>query len=208
MFNHFEPVKDPALISMVKGLADKAGIQVKEVLIMDASRRTTMVNAYFIGLGTTKQIVIYDNLLENYPLDEVRAVLAHEMGHWQKGHIIQGLALGILGNFLVWGLLALFLRGFTPASGHYLPEKWACLQLFLLLILMVTSPLQNYISREMEKQADQVSSELTGDPSSVVRLQINLATKNLSDVSPPEFIVWFEYTHPPVLSRIKAMVGY
>lgn len=205
MFNHFEPVKDPAVINMVKGLADKAGIQVKEVLIMDASRRTTMVNAYFIGLGTTKQIVIYDNLLENYPLDEVRAVLAHEMGHWQKGHIIQGLALGILGNFLVWGLLALFLRGFTPTSGHYLPERWASLQLFLILILMVTSPLQSYISREMEKQADQVSLELTGNPSAVVRLQIDLATKNLSDVSPPDFIVWFGYTHPPVLSRIKAM---
>lgn len=205
MFNHFEPVKDLAVINMVKGLADKAGIQVKEVLIMDASRRTTMVNAYFMGLGTTKQIVIYDNLLENYPLDEVRAVLAHEMGHWQKGHIIQGLALGILGNFLVWGLLALFLSEFTPASGHYLPEKWACLQLFLILILMVTSPLQNYISREMEKQADQVSLALTENPASVVRLQIDLATKNLSDVSPPDFIVWFGYTHPPVLNRIKAM---
>jgi len=208
MFNHFEPVKDPAVINMVKGLADKAGIQVKEVLVMDASRRTTMTNAYFIGLGTTKQIVIYDNLLENYPLDEVRAVLAHEMGHWQKGHIIQGLALGILGNFLVWGLLALFLRGFTPASGHYLSEKWACLQLFLILILMVISPLQNYISREMEKQADQVSLALTENPAPEVRLQIDLATKNLSDVSPPDFIVWFGYTHPPVLSRIKAMGGY
>ena len=208
MFNHFEPVKDPAVISMVKGLADKAGIHVNEVLIMDASRRTTMANAYFIGLGATKQIVIYDNLLQNYPLDEVKAVIAHEMGHWQKGHIMLGVALGILGSFLVWGLLALFLRGFTPASGYYLPEKWACLQLFLILILMVSSPLQSYISREMEKQADQVSLELTQNPASEVRLQIDLATKNLSDVSPPDFIVWYGYTHPPVLSRIKAMGGY
>ena len=208
MFNHFEPVKDPVVINMVKDLAFKAGIQVDEVLVMDASRRTTLVNAYFVGLGTTKQIVIYDNLLKNYPLDEVRAVLAHEMGHWQKGHIIQGLALGIIGNFLVWGLLALFLRGFTPASEHYLSEKWACIQLFIILILMVTSPLQNYISREMEKQADQVSLALTENPASVARLQIDLATKNLSDVSPPNFIVWFGYTHPPVLSRIEAMGDY
>ena len=208
MFNHFEPVNDPAVISMVKDLASKAGIQVQEVLVMDASKRTTMANAYFMGLGTTKQIVIYDNLLKNYPLDEVRAVLAHEMGHWQKGHIIKGLSLGIIGDFLVCGLLALYLRKFRPTSGNYRPQLWAGLQLFLLLILMVTNPLQNYISREMEKQADQASLELTGDPSAGVRLQIDLATKNLSDVSPPDFIVWFGYTHPPVLSRIEAMGDY
>ena len=103
MFNHFEPVKDPAVINMAKDLAYHAGIQVDDVLVMDASRRTTMANAYFMGLGTTKQIVIYDNLLQNYSLDEVRAVLAHEMGHWQKGHIIDGLGLGVIGVFLVWG---------------------------------------------------------------------------------------------------------
>ena len=205
MYNIFEPVKDPAVINMVKGLADKAGIQVKEVLVMDASRRTTMANAYFMGLGKTKQIVIYDNLLKNYPLDEVGAVLAHEIGHWQKGHIIQGLALGIIGNFLVWGLLALFLRQFKPANGLYGPQTWASLQLFILLILFVTNPLQSYISREMEQQADQVSLNLNRNPSAEVRLQIDLATKNLSDVSPPGFIVWFGYTHPPVLSRIKAI---
>jgi len=205
MFNNFEPVKDPAVLSMVQDLASKAGIQVDEVLVMDASRRTTMGNAYFSGLGTTKQIVIYDNLLENYPLDEVRAVLAHEMGHWQKGHIIQGLTLGILGSYFVWGLLAIFLRKIRPASGYYRPHLWAGLQLFLLLIMMVTNPLQNYISREMEKQADQVALELTEDPAVLVRLQINLTTTNLSDVSPPGFIVWYGYTHPPVLSRIEAM---
>ncbi|HZK84747.1 MAG TPA: M48 family metallopeptidase [Desulfosporosinus sp.] len=205
MYNHFEPVKDPVVINMVKDLANKAGIQVEEVLVMDASRRTTMANAYFTGLGTTKQIVIYDNLLENYSLNEVRAVLAHEMGHWQKGHIIKGLSLGVLGNFIVWRLMALFLRRLTPQSGSCPPRHWAGLQLYLLLILMVTNPLQNYISREMEKQADQVSLDLTANSSAVVRLQINLATKNLSDVSPPGFIVWFGYTHPPVLSRIEAM---
>ena len=208
MFNHFEPVKDPAVVNMAKDLAHKAGIQVDKVLVMDASRRTTMANAYFTGLGTTKQIVIYDNLLKNYPLDEVGAVLAHEMGHWQKGHIFQGLALGILGNFLAWGLLALFLSGFTPRSGYYLPQLWAGFQLFFLLIMMVSTPAQNYISRGMERQADQVSLELTGNPAAVVRLQLDLATKNLSDVSPPGFIVWFEYSHPPVLSRIKAMGNY
>ena len=208
MFNHFETVNDPAVINMVQDLANKAGIQVDEVLVMDASKRTTMANAYFSGLGTTKQIVIYDNLLKNYPLDEVRAVIAHEMGHWQKGHIKRGLGFGIVGSFLIWGLLAFYLSGFKPKYGHYQPRLWGSLQLFLLLIMMVTSPLQSYISRDMEKQADQVALELTGDSSSLVRLQVNLNSKNLSDISPPDFIVWFEYTHPPVMSRIKAILGY
>lgn len=207
IFNNFVSVKDPAVIDVVIGLANKAGIQVKEVLVMDASQRTTLVNAYFTGLGKTKQIVVYDNLLNNYPLDKVSTILAHELGHWQKGHIIQGLALGIIGNFLVWGFLVFFLREFKSVDGFYLPQMWAGLQLFIMLILFITNPLQSYASREMEKQADCFVLELTGDSKAAVSMQIDLTLKNKADISPPNFIVWFEYTHPPVLSRIEILGG-
>lgn len=207
LFNNFVPVKDPAVINAVTGLANKAGIQVKEVLVMDASQRTTMVNAYFTGLGKTKQIVVYDNLLNNYPPDDVSAVLAHELGHWQKGHIIQGLALGIIGNFLMWGLLVFFLREFKQTERFDLLQAWAGLQLFIMLILFVTNPLQNYVSREMEKQADRFALELTGDSKAAISMQIDLTLKNKSDISPPDFIVWFGYTHPPVISRIEILGG-
>lgn len=207
LFNNFVPVKDPAVINIVTGLANKAGINVKEVLVMDASQRTTMVNAYFTGLGKTKQIVVYDNLLYNYPLNTVSAILAHEIGHWQKGHIIKGLALGIVGNFLMWGLLVFFLRVFKQTDRSYLLQAWAGLQLFIMLILFITNPLQSYISREMEKQADRFALELTGNSKTAVSMQIDLTLKNKADISPPNFIVWFEYSHPPVLSRIQILGG-
>lgn len=207
LFNNFVLVKDPDVINVVTGLADKAGMQVKEVLVMDASKRTTMVNAYFAGLGKTKRIVVYDNLLNNYSLDMVSAVLAHEFGHWYKGHIIKGLVLGVVGSFLTWSIMVFFLSEFKLSNRFYLIQTWAGLQLFIMLILFVTNPLQSYVSREMEIQADRFALELTGDTKAAVHMQIDLTIKNKSDISPPDFIVWFGYTHPPVLSRINELGG-
>ncbi|MBF7082892.1 M48 family metallopeptidase [Desulfallas sp. Bu1-1] len=203
LFNRFEPAKDPAVVNMVQNLACKAGIPVDQVLVMDASRRTTKANAYFTGLGRTKRIVLYDNLLRDYPLDEVEAVVAHEMAHWRQGHITRGLALGVLGNFIVWGVLFVLLRVTLPPANHYPPYTWAVIVLFLLLVAFAVSPLQNYFSRAMEREADRVAVTLTENVPAAVRLEVNLAAKNLSDVAPPAFIRWFSYTHPPALERIK-----
>ncbi|ABO51719.1 Ste24 endopeptidase [Desulforamulus reducens MI-1] len=205
LFNRFEPAKDPAILSMVNELASKADIPVDEVLVMDASRRTTRANAYFAGLAGTKQIVLYDTLLKNYPPDQVKAVIAHEMAHWRQGHIIKGLTLGIIGNFLLWGLLFIFIRSVLPPSRYHPPYTWALTILFFLTVSFATSPLQNTISRSMEKEADQVSIQLTGDVAAAIGLQINLVSKNSSDVSPPAFIEWFSYSHPAVLNRIHLL---
>ena len=206
MFNRFEPVKDPAILNMVEELSLKAGIPVEEVLVMDASRRTTKANAYFSGLGKTKQIVLYDNLLNAYSQDEVKAVLAHEMAHWRQGHIVKGLTLGVVGNFLAWGLLFLLLKTMVPPR-YYPAHTWAMVLLFFSLVSFITSPVQNYISRSMEKEADHVSTMLTGDPAAAVQLQKSLVIKNVSDVSPPTFIEWFSYSHPSVLHRIRVLEG-
>ncbi|KLU63048.1 hypothetical protein CEB3_c05420 [Peptococcaceae bacterium CEB3] len=206
LFNHFRPVENPAITSMVHDLSLKSGVPVKDVLVMDASRRTTKVNAYFTGMGKTKRIVLYDTLLK-FPLDEIRAVVAHEMGHWQKRHVLIGTLLGILGGFIAWRLLAFALHPWYSGAGRAAPQVWAVIQLFFLLALFVTNPVQNAISREMERQADQVSLQLTQDPQAEVRLQIDLAKQNLTDFSPPPFIVWFSYSHPTPLQRIEAMQG-
>lgn len=203
LFNRFEEVRDPRVATMVRDLAEKAGIKVDRVLVMDASTRTTMANAYFTGLGNTKRIVLYDTLLSNYPPEEVREVVAHEMAHWQNGHITRGLAMGIVGVFIAWGLLFLALRTMAPLSGRFPPQTWAVVILFILLISFVSSPLQNFFSRQMENEADLVAVQLTGDPQTSVRLHIRLAEKNMSDVSPPPFIRWFSYSHPPAPSRIE-----
>lgn len=204
LFNRFTPATDPAVTSMVRDLAGKAGLPVDEVLIMDASSRTTRTNAYYAGLGSTKRIVLYDTLLAAYPLDEVQAVVAHEMAHWLKGHIIQGLVLGIMGNFILWYLLFLLLRSTIPNLTRS-PVTWAVITLFFLIASFAASPLQNYISRRMETEADRTSVTLTGDVPAAVRLEMDLAAGNLSDVAPAPFVKWFSYSHPPAPDRIKSI---
>ncbi len=204
LFNRFTPATDHAITSMVRDLAGKAGLPVDEVLIMDASSRTTRANAYYAGLGSTKQIVLYDPLLTAYPLDEVKAVVAHEMAHCLKGHIIKGLILGILGNFILWYLLFLPLRVTVPQLTRN-PVTWAVIMLFFLIASFASSPLQNYISRRMETEADRTSVMLTEDVPAAVRLEIDLAVGNLSDVAPAPFIQWFSYSHPPASTRIKTI---
>lgn len=205
LFNDFVPAKDPAIITMVDNLSKKAGVPVDQVLIMDASRRTTMANAYFAGLGTTKRIVLYDTLLTKYPQDEVEAVIAHEMAHWSLGHIMKGLLWNIAGNFLVWFLLYLVVHSTLPDLRRYPSSTLLMILLFSSLVMFLSNPVQNAISRQMEAEADRTSIIYTGNPAAAVRLQIDLAAKDLADLDPPSFIAWFSYSHPPVLERIKAL---
>jgi STE24 endopeptidase len=202
LFNRFEPIHNVEVTTMVHELAQKAGLGIDQILVMDASQRTTKANAYFAGLGETKRIVLYDNLLNQYSQEEVRAVIAHEMAHWQKGHIIKGLLLGILGSFILWGGAYIALRA-GISGNHYPPMTWAVFLLFIMLASFASNPIQNTISRQMEVEADQTAVRLTGDTASAIRLQMNLSLRNRSDLSPPSFIEWFGYTHPSVLSRIE-----
>lgn len=206
LFNRFEPVRNPKVTTMVQELADKAGLHIDQILVMDASQRTTKANAYFAGLGETKRIVLYDNLLNQYSFDEVKAVIAHEMAHWQKGHIVKGIFLGILVSFLIWGCAYLVIRP-GIIGNTYPPSVWAVFLLFVMLAMFMISPIQNYSSRQMELEADQTAVFLTEDPKAAVRLQMNLALRNRSDLSPPPFIEWFSYTHPSVLTRIEKITG-
>jgi STE24 endopeptidase len=125
------------------------------------------------------------------------------MAHWSRGHIIRGLNLGILGNFILWSLLFVLIR--TPAAQFTrCPQHiWPVILLFFLLVSFAGTPLQNYFSRSMEEEADRVAVSLTGDVPAALRLQTDLAVKNLSDVAPAAFIHWFSYSHPSALRRIK-----
>lgn len=204
LFNKFEPVRERAVLEMVEELSAKAGLEVAEVLIMDASRRTTTSNAYFTGLGRSKRIVLYDTLLKDYNLSEVKAVLAHEMAHWRHAHIIKGIMWGSLGIFLFWAVLSVFLASFGRKIGDYPPDILVFIALFLLLISFLGSPIENYLSRQMEREADYTAVLLTADISAAINLQLNLAVKNKSDVAPPPFMEWFAYSHPSTLNRINA----
>lgn len=209
LFNRFTAATDPEVVAMVQRLAERADLSVGKVLVMDASRRTTKANAYFAGLGRTKRIVLYDTLLRDYPRDEVEAVVAHELAHWKLGHIRRGTVYGIAANFALWLLLFLVLRLSLdlPHRGSYPPQAWALVVFFFLLTSFIGNPITNGISRRMEAAADAYSVELTGDAQAVVRLQVDLARRDLADISPPPFIEWFTYTHPSTLRRIEAVVA-
>ncbi|SMB98739.1 STE24 endopeptidase [Thermanaeromonas toyohensis ToBE] len=208
LFNRFEPLKEGPVKSMVVALSERAGLKVKEVWVMDASRRTTKANAYFTGLGKTKRIVLYDNLLRDYSPEEVEAVVAHEMAHWKKGHIVKGLLWGMVGGFIFFVLLYDILRLTAPGEiipGRPYPPHFLVITLvFLQLISFLAQPVENAFSRRQEAEADRVALELTRNPSVMVELHVDLARRNLQEVAPSAFIEWLTYSHPAPWRRIEA----
>lgn len=205
LFHTFTPLKDADLKARVIGLAERAGIAVEQVLEADASRRTVKANAYVTGFGQTKRIVLYDTLLKRASPDEVEVVLAHEMGHRMYHHIWKGVGLSVVALFVGLGIAALVLRWGSarglithPADPAGLP----LLILTLLLLSLVTLPLQNVVSRHFERQADRAALELTGNRQAHIKVEVDLARSNLADITPPRWAVLLLYTHPPVLERI------
>ncbi|NMA54537.1 MAG: M48 family metallopeptidase [Firmicutes bacterium] len=207
IYNRFEVVQDSDLKAAVHQLAARAKIPVEEVLVMDASRRTSKANAYFAGLGNTKRIVLYDTLLANFSREEIEAVIAHEMAHWQLGHIRSGVLLGGLAGVTQFYLLAMVLKPLAADvyPGCYPLRVWTVALLFIVLTSFVTTPVQTAISRRMERAADRQAVRLTGNPDGAIALQLNLASRNYSDIMPPQFIEWFAYTHPSTWRRIKLL---
>lgn len=210
IFNKFTPVKDPAIINMVNDISKNAGINIDKIEIMDASKRTTLANAYFYGFGKTSKIVLYDTLLNRYPKDEIKAVIAHEAGHWKENHVLKSILIGALSLFIALYILNILLNNTILISYHkrLTPAAISIIYLFFLLINFDTSPVQNYISRQMERQADLLSVQYLHDKNAIINLQIDLAKKNLSDVEPPAFIEWFSYSHPSTMNRIKLVENF
>lgn len=199
LFYRFEVLEDQQMRAGILEMASEAGLEVEQVLVADASRRTTKVNAYFAGIGKTKRIVIYDNLLHRFSPEETLAVIAHEMGHWKYSHLVKGIFLGAAGMFLGLWLLQSLLEGMCAKGGlHALTVAL----LFLALFSFISLPLQNAFSRAFERQADLEAIRLTKDPLTVITLEQNLARANLAEVEPHPFVKFVLYTHPPVLERI------
>jgi STE24 endopeptidase len=208
LFNTIRPLPDPALKGRVLALADRAGIAVEQVYEADASRRTKKSNAYFTGLGATKRIVLYDNLVARSDPDAVELVLAHEMGHWTHAHIWKGIGLTLVGMAVLLWCGARILAWAAERRALHLagPADVAGLPLFLLALFvlnLVGLPIQNAVSRHFERQADWTSLELTGNPAAFIRAEVDLARSNLADLTPPRPLVWLLYTHPPVAERIR-----
>ena len=207
LFNKFTPV-DPATRDRIVALARNAGVRVDRVLVADASRRTTKQNAYVSGLGATKRVVLYDTLLQQSSVEEIDLIVAHELGHVVHRDVLKGTILGGAGAIgavaLIWLLVsrAGTLR-FAGASGPGDPRLLPLLAFVLSVASIATLPAVNGFSRRIEASADRFAVRVTGDAATAVRVEVNLARSNVSDLQPNPFIEWMFFTHPATMERIR-----
>lgn len=211
-FNDFTPLPAGPLRTHLLELADESGVTVSDVLVADASTRTTSVNAYVSGFGATKRIVVYDTLLDA-PDREVELVVAHELGHAADDDVLVGTAEGALGAALAVVLLYLALRPERlrrPVGAGSVgdPAVVPLLLGLVVLVMFVASPLQNSVSRQVEARADAHSLDLTGDPEGFIKMQQRLALTNISHLEPnPVLGFWFS-SHPATLDRIGMALAW
>jgi STE24 endopeptidase len=212
IFNKFTPLEDEHLKSDVIELARNAGIEVGEVYQMDASQRTRKLNAYFTGIGKTKRVVLYDTLIKKSSPEEVKMVVAHELGHWKRDHLGKGLLLATAGTFIVVLVISRALVG-SFASGMGItsfndPAGIPLIMLIVMLLGFLSMPVQNVISRHFEKQADMDSLIFTGDPDTFIKVEERIGRTNLNDVEPNPVIKWLLFSHPPTMDRIRMAEKY
>jgi STE24 endopeptidase len=209
VFNRFEPLPSGRVRSEVLDLGRRAGVKIGEVYRVDASRRSTAINAYVDGLGSTKRVVLYDNTIRELPPGELRSVVAHELAHVEGDDIPRGLLfvalvapLGVL--FVQLSAVALARRrGDDPRSPAALPA----LALSVALAAFVLGVPGNRLSRAVEARADTFALELTRDPQGFIDLQQRLAVSNLADPEPPAALHAIFGTHPTTMERIGAAVA-
>jgi STE24 endopeptidase len=201
LFNKFTPLEEGRQRSDVLELAQRAGVEVGEVYEIDASRRTTAANAYVAGLGHTKRVVLYDNLLKDFTPAEVRLVIAHELGHVRHRDVPKGLLyLVIVAPF---GMFAVALLGERLAGRDALtPAALPAMVLAVALVAPVITVISNQLSRAVERRADAYALELTREPETQIEFQRRIAIKNVSDPDPPDWVSFLLGTHPPTLERI------
>ena len=206
-FNRFDSMPAGQLRTELFALADRSGTPVQDVLVADASRRTTALNAYVSGFGSTRRIVVYDTVLDQLSDAEIESIVGHELGHVATDDVLTGTVIGALGAGAGVALLG-WLLGATPLlrrAGVTGPGdgQVAGLLLFLLAVgTLVSTPVQNMVSRHIEARADLHALDLTQDPVSFVAVQRELGVANLSDPDPPAIWQWAFGSHPTVPQRL------
>lgn len=210
LYNDFYPLKNKELESKILTLAEQANIPAEHVYEVNMAEKTNSLNAYVTGVGSNSRIVLWDTTLNRLNEDEILFIMAHEMGHYVEKHIYIGIAGYLLFMFIGLWLIAKIMPWIITRYGKILKisriNDISSLPLFLLItsmLLFVSSPVTNYVSRYQESRADQFAMELMNDPKAAVSGFQKLTKAGLSEVNPPELIKWFRYTHPPMLERIN-----
>ena len=211
LFNKQTPLEEGELRDDITAFSDKAGFKLKNIFVIDGSKRSTKANAYFTGLGAKKRIVLYDTLINDLDREEIVGVLAHEVGHYKKKHTLTGVILSIIQTGAILYILSLFVG--SPVLSEALDATVPSFHIGLIAFGILYSPLSlvlgigmNVMSRKNEYQADRYASEMFR-PQPLVEALKKLSRKNLSNLTPHPVYVFFHYSHPPLYQRVKALLG-
>lgn len=206
LFYKVTPLENESLKEKIVLLFANANLKVSNVFKFNMSKNTKKANAAFTGLGKTKRILLGDTLLDSYSEDEIETVIAHELGHYKKKHIIKNLFIGAFSSFLIFFLIA-HLHGITLKWFGFNEitqiASFPVLVIWASLIGLIQKPLSNFISRKFEYEADQYAVVSTKKPEEFVNTLEKLTDQNLGDKEPHPFVEWFFYSHPSIKNRIK-----
>ena len=210
LFNKFTSIESGELKEAILKYTHSVNFPIKNIFVMDGSRRSSKSNAYFTGFGHNKRVSLYDTLIAQHSVPEMVAVLAHEVGHYKKRHIIQGTIINILHTGAVFYLLSLFIHSSGLYQAFYMNQEsiYAGLLFFGLLyapIELVLSVVMQMISRKNEYVADRFAAETIDNPRSLIDALKKLHATNLSNMTPHPFYVFLNYSHPPLLQRVQAI---
>ncbi|RIV45271.1 M48 family metallopeptidase [Flagellimonas pelagia] len=207
MFNKQTPLNEGSLKNAIEGYAQKVGFELKNIFVIDGSKRSTKANAYFSGFGKEKRITLFDTLIHDLDEEEIVAVLAHEVGHYKRNHIIFNLVLSLAVTGFTLYILSLFINHpeISKAIGVTTPSFHAALVGFALLyspISEITGLAMNYLSRKFEFQADDYAKNTFSATPLVTSLK-KLSKNSLSNLTPHPAYVFVHYSHPPLVERIR-----
>ena len=208
LFNKFKALEAGELKSAILSYAESIKFPVQNVYVMDGSRRSSKSNAFFTGFGKHKRIALFDTLIKKHSVKELLAILAHEMGHYKKKHILLSMTLGIAQTGLMLYLLSLFISYPGLFDAFYMDHT--SVYGGMIFFAMLYSPLDFFIgmimqvvSRKNETAADRFAVQTTGDPRAMADALKKLSAHNLTNLTPHPFYVFLNYSHPPVLERIN-----
>ena len=213
LFNKFAPLAEGELREAIMAYAQKVQYSLRDIFIMDGSKRSTKSNAFFTGFGKNKRIALFDTLVQKHTVTELVAVLAHEIGHYKKKHVLKSMLIGILHTGLMFYLLSIFLshQGLFDAFYMQNMSSYAGLLFFGMLyapLEMILAIFLNMFSRRNEFQADRFAVETTGQSAAMINALKKLSVDNLSNLTPHPLYVFLNYSHPPVLERIRRLSSF
>lgn len=212
LFNRFEPLPEGDLKTEIDKMARDLGFHFQGIYTMDGSKRSTKANAFFTGFGKSRRIVLFDTLIAEHPREELLGILAHEIGHYRLGHIWKGFALSIVVSFFSFLALGWFLE--RPELSYAFGLRDVTVYANILILGFLSSVagrwfgvISNAFSRKHEYEADRFASQAMKTSAPLISGLMRLTVKHLSQLEPHPLMVWVDYSHPPILSRIRALRG-